>query len=79
MEIEIEEALKDIYKNIKIEVKYVDIRQYEIKVKINHQTLEYESKIMFQYNANYTFDINIKNIVNIIDNEIIISFYKKKA
>lgn len=77
MEQEIEDALQNIYKNLKIEVNYKDFRQYELIVKINYQTIEYESKILYVYNANLTFDANIDRIVHIIDAEIILKFYKR--
>lgn len=79
MEQEIEDALQNIYKNLKIEVNYKDFRQYEIIVKINYQTIEYESKILYVYNANLTFDANIDRIVHIIDTEIILKFYRRSV
>lgn len=79
MEQEIEDALQNIYKNLKIEVRYKDFRQYEIIIKINYQTIEYESKILYVYNANLTFDCNIDRIVHIIDSEIILKFYRRRS
>ena len=37
MELEIEEKLENIYKNLKIEVKFKDFRIYEINVTINNE------------------------------------------
>ena len=76
MEQEIEDAVKSIYKNFKIEINYKDFRIYEIIIKLEHKGVEFESKIIYKYNANLTFNANIDNIVTIID-KIIISFYKR--
>ena len=76
MEQELEEAVKDIYKNFKIEIKYKDFRIYEIITKLEYKGVEFESKIIYKYNANLTFNANIDNIVTIIY-KIILSFYKR--
>lgn len=73
MELEIEEKLQLIYKNLIVEVNYKDIRKYEIVIKLEYKGVTYESKFEYLYNAKLTLDANI----SIIDSEIILSFYKK--
>ena len=41
MELEIEDKLQEIYKNLKIEVKFKDFRKYEINVTINNEVIKY--------------------------------------
>ena len=77
MELEIEEKLQLKYKNLIVEVNYKDIRKYEILIKLEYKGVTYESKIEYLYNAKLTLDVNIATIENIIDNKIILSFYKK--
>lgn len=77
MEIEIEDKLKEIYKNIKIKVEYEDIRKYNIYTTIEKDGIGYESKILYKYDNYLTMDSNIANIREII-NRIIISFYERK-
>lgn len=77
MEIEIEDKLKEIYKNIKIKVEYKDIRKYNIYTTIEKDGIGYESKIEYKYDNYLTMDSNIANIREII-NRIIISFYERK-
>ena len=77
MELEIEEKLQLKYKNLIVEVNYKDIRQYEIVIKIEYKDVTYESKFEYLYNGKLTLDANISIIVDIIDNKIIIPFYKK--
>lgn len=77
MELEIEEKLQLIYKNLIVEVNYKDIRKYEIVIKLEYKGVTYESKFEYLYNAKFTLDANISIIENIIDSEIILSFYKK--
>lgn len=77
MELEIEEKLQLIYKNLIVEVNYKDIRKYEIVIKLEYKGVTYESKFEYLYNAKLTLDANISIIENIIDNKIILSFYKK--
>ena len=76
MELEIEDSLQEIYKFIKIEVNFKDFRKYEI-IKMENQGTTYESKFIFTYDVTLTKDVNIARIVDIIDNKIIIPFYKK--
>lgn len=77
MDLEIEDRLQEIYKFIQIEVNFKDFRKYEITIKIEHQGTTYESKFIFTYDVTLTKDLNIARIVDIIDNKIIIPFYKK--
>lgn len=77
MELEIEDKLQEIYKNIEIEVEYIDLRKYQINVKIKIENQEYKKEIIHIWDAHYTKDVNIARIVDIIDNKIIIPFYKK--
>lgn len=77
MELEIEDKLQEIYKNLIIEVNYKDIRKYEIVIKLEYKGVTYESKIEYLYNVKLTLDANISIIENIIDSKIILPFYKK--
>lgn len=77
MELEIEEKLQEIYKNLIIEVNFKDFRLYEIIIKLEYQGVQYESKIEYLYDAKLTLDANISIIENIIDSKIILPFYKK--
>lgn len=77
MEIEIEEKLQERYQNIIIEVTFKDFTIYEIVVKIEYSNAIYESKFEYKYDNSLTIDTNINTIENIIDNKIIIPFYKK--
>ena len=54
MDLEIEEKLQKKFQNLKIEVKYVKIKMYSIK--IDTKTIFYEWK------DNFTFDSNIEQI-----------------
>ena len=77
MELEIEDKLQEIYKNLIIEVNFKDFRLYEIIIKIEYQGIQYESKIEYKYDASLTIDANINTIVHIIDTKIIIPFFKR--
>lgn len=77
MDLEIEDRLQEIYKFIKIEVIFKDFCKYEITIKIEHQGTIHESKFIFTYDVTLTKDVNIARIVDIIDNKIIVPFYKK--
>lgn len=77
MEIEIEDKLEEIYKNLIVEVNYKDIRKYEIVIKLEYKGVTYESNFEYLYNAKLTLDANINIIENIIDSKIILPFYKK--
>lgn len=77
MELELEDKLQEIYKNLIIEVNFKDFRLYEIIIKIEYQGIQYESKIEYKYDANLTIDDNLSTIVHIIDTQIIIPFFKR--
>ena len=77
MELEIEEKLENKYKHIKIEVTYIDLRKYNINVKIKIDNLEYEKDIVHIWDAHYTKDVNINTICNMIDNYIL-KLYRKE-
>ena len=76
MELEIEDKLQEIYKNLIIEVNFKDFRLYEIIIKLEYQDVQYESKFEYLYDAHLTIDANINIIVSKID-RIILSYYKK--
>ena len=75
MELEIEDKLQEIYKNLKIEVKFKDFRKYEINVTINNKDINYFDYI---YDVTLTLDANISIIRKIIDNKIILLFFRKE-
>ena len=75
MELEIEEKLENIYKNLKIEVKFKDFRKYEINVTINNKDINYFDYI---YDVTLTLDANISIIRKIIDNNIILPYFRKE-
>lgn len=75
MELEIEEKLENIYKNLKIEVKFKDFRKYEINVTINNEDINYFDYI---YDVTLTLDANISIIRKIIDNKIILPYFRKE-
>lgn len=77
MELEIEDKLQEIYKNLIIEVNFKDFRLYEIIIKLEYQSIQYESKFEYRYDASLTIEVNLNRIVHIIDTQIIIPFYKK--
>ena len=77
MELEIEDKLQEIYKNLIVKVNYKDIRKYEIVINLEYKGVTYESKFEYLYNAKLTLDANISIIENIIDSKIILPFYKK--
>ena len=75
MELEIEDKLQEIYKNIKIDVKFKDFRIYEINVTINNEDINYFDYI---YDVTLTLDANISIIRKIIDNKIILPYFRKE-
>lgn len=75
MELEIEDKLQEIYKNLKIEVKFKDFRIYEINVTINNEDINYFDYI---YDVTLTLDANISIIRKIIDNKIILPYFRKE-
>ena len=77
MDLEIQDKLEEIYKNLGIEVSFLNFRLYGIKITINHNNINYESKIEYKYNCHLTIDANIDKIRKIIEKEIILKFYLK--
>ena len=75
MELEIEDKLQEIYKNLKIEVKFKDFRIYEINVIINNEDINYFDYI---YDVTLTLDANISIIRKIIDNKIILPYLGRR-
>ena len=75
MELEIEDKLQEIYKNIKIDVKFKDFRIYEINVTINNEDINYFD---YTYDVTLTLDANISIIRKIIDNKIILPYFRKE-
>ena len=77
MELEIEDKLQEKYNLIEINVNYLDLRKYQINVKIKIENQEYEKEIIHLWDAHYTKDVNIGTICNQIDN-FILSLYRKE-
>lgn len=75
MELEIEDKLQEIYKNLKIEVNFKDFRIYEINVTINNEDINYFD---YTYDVTLTLDANISIIRKIIDNKIILPYFRKE-
>lgn len=75
MELELEDKLQEIYKNLKIEVKFKDFRIYEINVTINNEDINYFD---YTYDVTLTLDANISIIRKIIDNKIILPYFRKE-
>ena len=75
MELEIEEKLENIYKNLKIEVNFKDFRKYEINVTINNKDINYFD---YTYDVTLTLDANISIIRKIIDNKIILPYFREE-
>ena len=76
MDDEILEELKKIYKNLYIEVEFVDFRKYKIicKLPIIEETIDFT----YTYNVNFTKDYNIDIIKYNIDKQII-KCYKREV
>lgn len=75
MEYEIEDALKEIFEYLTIEVIYKDIRKYLIRTYITTENFRVDRDFIYVYNAKLTFDENINIIANEIDKRIL-SFYR---
>ena len=75
MELEIEDKLQEIYKNLKIEVNFKDFRKYEINVTINNEDINYFD---YKYDVTLTLDANISIIEKIIDTKIILPYFRKE-
>lgn len=77
MEDEILEELKKIYKNLYIEVQFVDFRQYKIEVRaLDEYTDGFE--FIYTYNVNFTKQYNIDIIRYNIDKNLI-NMYKREV
>jgi len=72
MELDIQDALVEYFTNINIEVKYKDIRKYEIYLQIG--TMEH--RFIYGYDAYLTFDANIDIIKKEIE-RCILEYYKR--
>lgn len=68
MEERIKIELDKKYKNIKIEILFVDFRKYEIFGTIENLG---EFHFEYEYNANYTFDYNMTIICYNIEKQIV--------
>ena len=75
MEEEIEDELKKKYKNLYIEVNWIDFRQYKIICKL-HKTEE-TFDFIYTYNVNFTKDYNLSIICYNI-NKKILQYFKKE-
>jgi len=74
MELEVEEK----YNHIEINVNYLELRKYQINVKIRIENQEYKKEIIHIWDAHYTKDVNIGTICNQIDN-FILGLYRKEC
>ena len=77
MEDKIQDELNKIYKNLKIEVKYQDIRIYQIILTINVDGIEIIKFFNYQWDSYYTLDINVRSISNEINKKILEVFSKQ--
>ena len=69
---DIQEILETYYPNLQIEVKYIDIRKYEIKLikhtntilkdKKNNDIIKKSVTFEYKWNNNWTFSANIEQI-----------------
>lgn len=71
MELEIEDKLQEKYNHIEINVNYLDLRKYQINVKIKIENQEIKKEIIHIWDAHYTREVNIDTICNKIDNFIL--------
>lgn len=78
MEIEIEEKLQEKYNHIEINVNYLDLRKYQINVRIKIEKQEHKKEIIYIWDAHYRKDVNIGVICNQIDN-FILGLYRKEC
>lgn len=53
MELEIEEKLQEKYKNIEIDVNYLDVRKYQINIKLRIEKQEYKKEIIYRKECKY--------------------------
>ena len=75
MDLEILEELEKIYRNVKIEVEFIDFRKYKIICKL--PIIEEIFDFTYTYNVNFTKDYNIDIIKYNIDKQII-KCYKRE-
>lgn len=75
MEEEILDKLNEKYQHIKLDVEYVDLRKYKIKISIK-TSIEVFCEFTYIYDAKLTFDYNICIIEHEIDS-MILSYFKK--
>ena len=75
MEEEIEDELKKKYKNLYIEVNWIDFRQYKIICKLSKTEETFD--FIYTYNVNFTKDYNISIICYNI-NKKILQYFKKE-
>lgn len=75
MEEEIEDELKKKYKNLYIEVNWIDFRQYKIICKLPKAVETFD--FIYTYNVNFTKDYNISIICYNI-NKKILQYFKKE-
>ena len=76
MEDKIKDELNKIYKNLKIEVKYQDIRIYQIILTISINNIEIIKFFNYQWDSYYTLDMNIRFITHKINTKILEVFRK---
>ena len=76
MENIIQDELNKIYKNLKIEVKYQDIRIYQIILTISINNIEIIKFFNYQWDSYYTLDMNIRFITHKINTKILEVFRK---
>lgn len=74
MELEIQDALEDFYKNLHVAVHLEEFRKYKIRLVV--ETACYD--IFFKYDANKTFDVNLNIIKEEID-KCILKYYHRNA
>ena len=72
MDEQIKDKLQDIWKNLEIDVEYLDFRKY--KIVVNSATIRDSFEII--YDVHLTFDTNISYINNKISN-LIIEYYRR--
>lgn len=77
MEEKIEKILQRIYKKLNVQVVFEDIRKYGIIIKIDYHEFEYETKMIYTYDVTQNLYNNINCICDLIDNQILIPFFKE--
>ena len=61
---DIQESLEVYYPNLQIEVEYIDIRKYKIKLlkKVSKHIIKKSVTFEYKWNNNWTFSANIEQI-----------------